>query len=55
MSAERGSEEEGESGRLPKSLIYYRMKRRGPRMEPWGTSEITSELEERVPAIETCW
>ena len=36
-----------------RSLMYIRNKR-GPRMLPWGTPEITGREEEEQPEIETC-
>ena len=53
-SAQRENKEEKENGRLPQ-LLMYKIKRRGPRMEPCGAPEKTWVLEERVAATETCW
>ena len=45
---------EGESGSLVRSLMY-RLKRSGPRIEPWGTPEEAWHWEERQPEMETRW
>ena len=33
----------------------YKMKRSGPRIKPWGTSDRTVDLEEEQPLTTTSW
>ena len=52
-SAYKMTVEEEEKGNWKMSLTY-KMKRRGPRIEPCGTPEITGILKEVAPSTTTC-
>ena len=52
-SAYRMRLEEGESGMSDK-LLMYKIKRRGPNIEPWGTPEKACDLCEEEPLRTTC-
>ena len=52
-SAYRMTLEEEEKGNWKMSLTY-KMKRRGPRIESYGTPEITGILKEVPPSKTTC-
>ena len=49
---QRGSRKIGNDKRAM-SFIYM-MNKRGLRMKPWGTSEVTSDLEDVEPFMITC-
>ena len=47
---------ENDWGREIEEISFmYRMKNSGPRMDPCGSPEITSDLDEKELSMTTCW